>query len=496
MPRILLTITALLSSLVLAAGCGSESSSSSSAASLVPAGTLIYAEADLHPSASQQAAVNSLIEKFPGEGSAQERIRGLLEKAFSESDLGLSYSKDIAPWLGDSAGFFVSSIPTGTNVSAAAIVATDDEDAARAAIDKAKGGRDASYKGHDYRTFEDDTAAGVMDGWVVIGTESAFKSAVDTAEGGKPLEGEDRYQKALADAAEERLGFVYIDLSGVIKQVPGGAALEPFKDVLKDPIVATVNATDKGVRIESKLPKLFSSAIPFLGEGGNNTAELPAQSWLAFSVPDLGDTLGSMLSAFTSAGGGTAALAQQLEAATGLDLDKDVLSWMGDASLWVSGTSVPTLNGALIVETKDEAASKRFIDTIATLLDKSAHVSRRPGGYKLEIPSLPQPVHLFQHEGKVVLAYTDVAAWQAVHPQGRLGDTQEYRDAVEMLGGGYRLSLYVSFPEIIDLVDTTGARDDETWLKIKPYLERLGVLVAGGKKEGDDVRSALGVTVP
>jgi hypothetical protein len=65
-----------------------------------------------------------------------------------------------------------------------------------------------------------------------------------------------------------------------------------------------------------------------------------------------------------------------------------------------------------------------------------------------------------------------------------------------MLGGDYRLSLYLSFPEIIDLVDTTGARDDETWLKIKPYLERLGVLVAGGKKEGDDVRSALGVTVP
>ena len=30
--------------------------------------------------------------------------------------------------------------------------------------------------------------------------------------------------------------------------MPGGAALGPFKDVLKDPIVATVNATEKGVR--------------------------------------------------------------------------------------------------------------------------------------------------------------------------------------------------------------------------------------------------------
>jgi hypothetical protein len=496
MPRILLTITALLTALVVATGCGSDSSSSSGPTSLVPAGALIYAEADLHPSASQQAAVNGLIQKFPGQGSAQERIRGLLEKAFSESDLGLSYSKDIEPWLGDKAGFFLSAFTPGAATSGAAVIATDDEAKAKSAIDKAKGGKDASYKGHDYRTFDGETAAGVVDGWVVIGTQSAFKSAVDTAEGGNSLEDEDRYQKALADASGERLGFVYVDLAAVVKQVPGGAALGPFKNLLKDPLVATLNATEQGVRIESKLPKSFSSLIPFLGEGGKTTAELPAQSWLALSVPDLGTTLRELLNLFAAEGGGAGAITKQLEAATGLDLEKDVLSWMGDARLFVAGTSVPTLNGALIVETKDEAASKRFIDKVVVLVGKSARVSRRPGGYKLEISGLPQPIHLFQSEGKVVLAYGDLAASEVLHPPGRLGDTQEYRDAVELLGSDYRLSLYLSFPEIVDLVDTTGARDDETWLKIKPYLERLGVLVAGGKKEGDDVRSALGVTVP
>ena len=107
---------------------------------------------------SQQAAVNGLIEKFPGEGSAQERIRGLLEKAFSESDLGLSYSKDIEPWLGDKAGFFLSSFTPGAATSGAAVIATEDEAKAKSAIDKAKGGKDASYKGHDYRTFDSDTA--------------------------------------------------------------------------------------------------------------------------------------------------------------------------------------------------------------------------------------------------------------------------------------------------------------------------------------------------
>jgi hypothetical protein len=47
----------------------------------------------------------------------------------------------------------------------------------------------------------------------------------------------------------------------------------------------------------------------------------------------------------------------------------------------------------------------------------------------------------------------------------------------------------------VQLVDSTGAHDDETWQKIKPYLEPLGALAAGGKKEGDDLRSAFGLTV-
>jgi Protein of unknown function (DUF3352) len=496
MPRILLTITALLSTLVVAAGCGSDSSSSSSPASLVPAGTLVYAEATLNPDEDQQAAIDSLISKFPGKGSAGERIRGLLDKAFSDSDTGLSYSKDIEPWLGDTAGFFVSSFPTGTDVSTAAIVATDDEGKANDAIDKAKGGKDASYRGHDYRTFSDDTAVGVVDGWVVIGTQSAFKRAVDTAEGGKALDDDERYQKALDDAAQERLGFLYVDMSSFAKRLQsGGGIAGPFADVLKDPFVATVNATEKGVRIESKLPKSFSSAIPIFGQGGKGAADLPGDSWLALSVPDLGAAISGALSVFAANGGGIDALSQQLQAATGLDLDKDVLSWMGDASLFVRGTSVPQLNGALVVETSDEAASKRFIDTVARLASKGGQVSRRPGGYALRVNGLDQPLQLFQSEGKVVLAYGDAAARDALHPTDRLGDTQEYKDAVEALGGDYQLAFYVAVPPIVQLVDSTGAHDDETWQKIKPYLEPLGAIVAGGKKEGDDVRSAFGITV-
>ena len=47
----------------------------------------------------------------------------------------------------------------------------------------------------------------------------------------------------------------------------------------------------------------------------------------------------------------------------------------------------------------------------------------------LRTPSIPQPIHLFQRDGKVVLAYGDSAARDALDPPEKLGDTQQYKDA-------------------------------------------------------------------
>jgi hypothetical protein len=503
MPRILLTIAALITAIAVAAGCGSDGSSSSDAASLAPAGAVLYGEATLDPEGDQQEAINSIIEKFPGEGSAGERIRGLLEKAFSESDTGLSYKDDIEPWLGDEAAFFVSSLTPAGGGSGAFMVATDDEDASKEAIEKAakKDGKPASYKDHDYYTFSDG-AAGVVDGWVVVGNERGFRAAVDTAEGGSPIADEQAYEDALADAAEDRLGFVYFNAPAFSKQLQQGGAgsFGPFAEVFKDPVLATITVTEQGARLEANLPKSVAEAFPFIAQG-KSTADLPADAWLALAQPELGETLDSLIGAFAGAAGGRDALAQQLEAATGLNLERDVLSWMGDWSVFVRGTSVAELSGALVIETSDEAASKRFIEAIARLARKGLEGEAEIGplavpgeGVTLTSPDIPEPVHLFQRGGKVVLAYGDSAAADALDPGERLGDTQQYADAQAALGGDYELSFYLSFPQIVSLVDSI-AGTDEGWLKVKPYLEPLGALVVGAREEGDQLRSAFGITI-
>ncbi len=91
-------------------------------------------------------------------------------------------------------------------------------------------------------------------------------------------------------------------------------------------------------------------------------------------------------------------------------------------------------------------------------------------GFTLHTPGVPEPIHLFQSDGKVVLAYGDAAAADALAPAETLGDSQDYRDAEEALGGDYDLSFYLAF-------------------------EPLGALVAGANKDGDKLRSAFGITV-
>ena len=93
-------------------------------------------------------------------------------------------------------------------------------------------------------------------------------------------------------------------------------------------------------------------------------------------------------------------------------------------------------------------------------------------------------------------AYGDAAASDALDPSDRLGDTAEFKQAEEALGGDYDVGLYVAVPPILELVDSTDAGDDAGWLKVKPYLEPLGALVAGARKDGDKLHSALGVSVP
>src|SRR5215207_8318615 len=154
--RKLIVLLAAVSIAALAAlGCGKDDQAASGAAELVPAGSVMYGEATLKPDGDQKEAIDTILAKFPGGGQAGDKLKDLIEKGLRESDAPISFKNDIEPWLGDEAAFFVSSIgKSGDARSAAGLIATEDEDKARDALEKSAEGEvtKRSYQDVEYLT--------------------------------------------------------------------------------------------------------------------------------------------------------------------------------------------------------------------------------------------------------------------------------------------------------------------------------------------------------
>jgi hypothetical protein len=157
-----------------------------------------------------------------------------------------------------------------------------------------------------------------------------------------------------------------------------------------------------------------------------------------------------------------------------------------------------------LIETTNSDASGRLIARLASLARRSTDVDgtrvvplSAPGGGKgftLRDPEIPAPIHIFQRDDRVVVAYGDAAARDAIDAGAKLGDSPEFDEATQSLDG-YSVSMYVAVAPILELVDSTSAGSDPGWQKARPYLEPLKALLGGTAGDEDDLRSALKILV-
>ncbi len=507
------TPTAILTAVLLAtlplAACGNDEAASS-ATSLAPAGALMYGEVSLEPEGEQKEAIDAIVSKFPGEGPAGERLKGLIEQGLKASDAPITFKDDIEPWLGDEAAFFLTGGgESGEINNGALLIATDDEDAARDAVEKSfdKKPEERSYKDVEYMT-DGDGAVAVFDGFVVAGSERGLKAAIDTSDGGSPLEDDDAYTKAVSNAAEDRIGLFYVNspaLYDFVQRNAAGSGLPlgaAIKDALEEPYVATVDADQDGLTVEAEIPEAFSKALPFFAPGSDLVNELPADSWLALAQPSFGKAIDYYVESAAGALGGRDMLERQFESATGLRLKQDVLDWMGDFAVFVRGTTVPEVSGALIVETSDPAATERVIARLRALAGSANDPSMSVGplavpggeGFTVRDDDEPQPFHVFLEDDRFVVAYGDDAARNAISPSETLGSSPEFAEATQSLDG-YDVSFYLAVDQVLQLVEDAGARSEPDYQEAKPYLDPLGALIGGTKGSGDDLQSAFKITV-
>ena len=501
-----------------AASCGeSGSAGPGDPAALVPADAALYVEAAVQPQGGRREDALAAAGKIMRTDDPAAKLRGLIDEQLAEEGDGLTWERDFASWLGEEAGVWASNLQRG-EPSFAVIVASADADNAKSALARIEQTSESeytgrSYAGLDYKVDGDGMAHGIVDDFVVLGTESGFKRTADTRDGDKLVDSE-RYEEAIGELEEDRLGHFYLDAKLVadaaLEQDSAAAGeLEQFKSLLPldklGPITGAFTADGDGMTLDTVVTGVPEGPFRDLaqlwsGDASELLSELPGDAWTAFAAPHLGASAQSLSSRFAGAIG-SAAVAAQVKEATGLDLQADVFSWIGDVGVFVRGSDMATLDGALVIASTDDARAEAAFGKIVGLIGKQSGAPPRPvqvdgagAAFAIAAPGAMRPVVLARGEGRVVAAYGEAAATAALAPDAKLGDAASFAAAEEILGDGLKPSFLLSMPEAIRLAEALGATDAE-FAEVRPYLETLGVITSGGRAEGERVQSRMAVTL-
>lgn len=489
--RLVPALLALLALVLSACGSSASGTDGENPAAAVPQTAVFFASAQIRPEGDAKSGLAAAGRKILAGKELGPQLDRVFSRAGASADV--DYLKDVKPWLGRRLSVFLAGIrPDG--VDGALIVQTTDPGKARDALEKSerKSGRTRrSYRGETYTVPPGSSrdADGVVGGYLVAGSETGVRAIIDTIKGGGKLSDSSSYQDAIGKVNADALALFYLDTPRLLDSLgqlgPRAAvALGQLRSLPRfqnaKPVAADLSADSNGIRVEAPTSAPSSGAEDAI-------AALPGDSWIAFASPKAGDSLRNQFKLLAAQQGGAsiAQLNQILTERTGLDLNRDVLSWIGGARAFVGGTTPLGLEGALVIDSKDPAASQRFVKKIIPLVRRSAKVAFRtvPGGFELRPSPSAGPVSILARGDKVFVAYGQGTIDRVLKPSSRLDGTPTYRLAQQALGGG-RPSFLVSIPAIVQLIQNTGKGNSEQFRRALPYLQAFGAIAAGRKEQG------------
>ena len=472
-------------------------------ASVVPADALVYAEATVRPEGSQREDALAGLGKVLRTDDPATRIQELIRGGVADLD----YERDVKPWLGERAACWA----TREGEDGVVVMAATDEDAAREALSRhlerhGQSLSERSHRGVDYVLgVSDRVAAVVVDGFAAMGSEPQVKRTIDAAEGDS-LADSDAYTDAVGALEDDRLATFWIDTRRAFDvahqwsdpEVERLRSLVPLDDL---PPVAGGFAAN-GERLALEIVARDSADLGSLLDGGGPTPlleELPGDSWAAFGSADVGQSVHETIERFGGAIG-SVAIRGQVRRETGLDLDRDLLDWIGHSAVFVRGTTPDEVDGGLVIQPTDEDKAADAFGRIAGAiqgLHGPSPVRARPidvagadQAFAFVERGTPHPIVFARGSGVVVLTYGEAAAEAALGSQDRLGDTDLYREADELTGT--EPSLLVSIPAALELAEAAGAGADPDFVEARPYLEAFSVFAAAATAEGDEFVARLG----
>lgn len=501
---------AVLALAVPVAGCGGGSSSAggkgdADPAAVVPATAAFYGEVTVRPTGDLKTNVESLARKVTGTADPGQQLVALLDRSLSRS--GRSFKKDIDPWLGDKVGVAVTGLRGRRPDYVIVLDATDTGKGIATLKQSAKKVVERKYKGvtYLYNATQGQAAVAEKD-TVSIGTETAIHAVIDVDKGADALADSVNLKKARGDAGANALGFFYADPAGLLNLAASsnpllGSQASSLQGLLGSakPLTATVTAQPDALRLQTTVTS--AKAAKANTEAADTVASLPDGSVLALGLGTIGSRANQGLAQVQKLGGIFAGVLGQFTALTGLDLQRDVLSWMGKGGLFVRAKGVADVGGALVVDTSSEQKTRAFIASAQRLISQfggSQGLKLTPfsgsgaKGFSLKISRLPFPIIIATGGGKFVVAVGGSSVAQALNPTGKLGDDPRFKATATQLGA--RPVLYVDLKSLVGLAQLA-LGSDATFKKAEPYLTALTALAAGSDVSGSTVKSNVVVGV-
>jgi hypothetical protein len=500
--------------------------SEDAAAELIPADAYVYGNLFIGPSTDQKQALDDLLSNFPkieSTDQAIDRLTGLLDEELQE--IGLSYDDDVEPWLGDQVSFFLS----GDEIDppdGAVLLQTTDPDAAADAIDKVRESEEGdapeekTYNGVEYTLEgsdgEDPGAIGFVGDFMVVGSESGFKAVVDADEEEEGLTDTEGYQEAFDGLDDQNILSLYVNQGHLLELLEESgelgsdqnAFLDAFPGLAEGGSAAFVlSARADGVALEFSTPMLEGEEFSGLTSAllGTDLIEtLPADSWLAIGVPQLGTFVQDVMGLANEVPEADESFDEAEDAfsdETGLDLQNDVLDWVGDTALFVQGTNFQEIGGGLVVESGDPDATAAALVKLRELAETEGIPTQDAErgdyeGFSVQ-EGLPAPLYALAAD-RFIATYGDRATDDAIDPDETLGDDETFQRAEDALGDGYSPSIYVDFDGMIALIEfarTFSGAEDSYEEDAKPWLDPISFVVSGSRQDGDRLFQRLFVGV-
>jgi hypothetical protein len=519
-PRLVLPVLAAAAALALLAGCGGgDGSSSTDPATVAPPETPVFIEARIQPTGELKTNVEAIASRL-GVDDLGGTIVSYLEQSALSSDEPLDFEKDVQPWLGESAGIFLTEFDGDDFEGGGFAVEVTDTGAAQDFIDERSESedpkaRDESYEGVDYRFDpEDEQAVGIVGNFVVFGEDrAAFEAAADASQGDSLADSE-TYGDIAPSSPEGSLADVYVDIGGLIDAA--GSEVDPSAMELFE---ATGLDVENASALLSLVPGSGNVEIDVAGKlgGAQDSAptedaaallgSMPANAVAAVGVGELGKGLGEAIDTIDEQGLPGEIPPNQLKNTmkkAGIDLEK-ITANLGDAAVFVEGRTRATLAGALVLEAKDATEARNTVSNVGTLLRANGTpgvtaVSGRASGFSVRSADLGAKPLVVAAEGeRIAIGYGLPATLAGLDSESgpTLAKTKAYNEALNSLGGTPITGFAAGAPAL-RLVEglLTDADEKEELEELTPYLSKVPFLAIGSETEGDVVQAKLilGVT--